>query len=251
MPPEYRKRIAEKRRELERAKALEHEMTVRQRYERWSSYDEDIYSDDDDYSHSEYSSDYSSDEDEGGQQEQESDEGSPRGDNGQDAQERLSRRYPPHPSKAEQKHSPRGKPIPGSVALQHRVTTRPSDCDMFGELSPASGVQFCVDALEVWTLKSTKNPGAAPGSDPTWRAVVTRSDTRWVRRVRSGEEIVMTVEVCSWRRDGSFDMSFEARVAGEDVFRTDCRFHGLMPANTGVGWVPAPPPQTFKKLWSE
>jgi hypothetical protein len=59
----------------------------------------------------------------------------------------------------------------------------------------------------------------------------------------------MTVEVCRWRRDGGFDVSFEARVEGEDVFRTDCRFDGLNP--TSHGWVSAPPPEAFKRLWLE
>ncbi len=250
MPPEYRKRIAEKRREIERAKALEHEMTVRQRYERWSSlgYDEDEYSDDDDYSHSEYSSDYSSGQDE--DDEQEHDQESLRGDSAPEVRTSGGRGSLPRPSETEQLRSPRGKPIPGSIALQHRVTVRPSDCDMFGELSAGSGVQFCADAMDVWTLRSTKKPsGAVPRSEQTWRAVVNRSDTQWVRRVQSGDEIVMTVEVCRWRRDGGFDVSFEARVDGEDVFRTDCRFHGLNPSPDG--WVSAPPTEAFKRLWSE
>ena len=252
MPPEYRKRIAEKRREIERAQALEHEMTVRKRYERWSSlgYDDDEYSDDDDYSHSDYSSDYSTGPDEG--DEQESGQKTPRGDSAPEVRTSGGRGGRPRTSETDQLRSPRGKPIPGSIALQHRVTVRPSDCDMFGELSAGSGVQFCADAMDIWTLRSAKkSSGAAPQLEQSWRAIVNRSDTQWVRRVRSGDEIVMTVEVCRWRRDGSFDMTFEARVDGEDVFRTDCRFQGLLPGTSGVGWKSAPPPEAFKNLWSE
>lgn len=252
MPPEYRKRIAEKRREIERAQALEREMAVRQRYKRWSmaGYDEDDFSDDDNYSHSEYSSDDSSGQDDYAR-EQESDQQPRRGDDS-DVRKTKGREDRLRSNEMEQIHSPRGKPIPGSVALQHRVTIRPSDCDMFGELSAGSGVQFCADAMDVWILRSAKKASVGGvGRSEAWRAVVNRADTHWVRRVRSGDEIVMTVEVCRWRRDGSFDMTFEARVDGEDVFRTDCRFTGLLPAPSGVGWKSAPPPEAFKKLWSE
>ena len=256
MPPEYRKRIAEKRREIERAQALEHEMAVRQRYKRWSmaGYDEDDFSDDD-YSHSEYSSDDSSGQDEDYERAQESDEREARRGGGSDARKNKGREARSRSNEMEQIRSPRGKPIPGSVALQHRVNIRPSDCDMFGELSAGSGVQFCADAMDVWILRSAKKAGTPAGrvvrSELAWRAVVNRADTHWVRRVRSGDEVVMTVEVCRWRRDGSFDMTFEARVDGEDVFRTDCRFQGLLPGTSGVGWKSAPPPEAFKNLWSE
>ena len=85
MPPEYRKRISDKRKEIQRAQALEHEMAVRQRYERLGgyAYDDDDYSGDEYYSDDDYSgssSDFSEDEDE--EEDEGADEGADRAPGG-------------------------------------------------------------------------------------------------------------------------------------------------------------------------